>query len=978
MAGPNDFNDSIIQNNVTAAEAKKMAENLETAIETARLAIEGSANVFDSQIKLYQDLKAKYTIEAEELRTSGRDAFMKQQEVKAETKKLEVAVRAKAGYEAIGAVFTDVKGLIENVKKTKKSVNELIGKPLEEALSSLSEFLEPAQMEKFWTVFNKGLSEDPEKAKEELKELATTLGALGHQSVILSALFEQFGLKSYDLADHDIKQLNIQTKVLMNRFFGLRDEGKSFFQLLSKQGKAGLDSVAEAMKSVLTPANLMAAGLSKLFSITRKLVTELDELYAGYSKMGGLIEKDRGGIMGGALEGSISQNRGLGIGKEASFSAGAALQESYSQFSTLNEKARGDLMAITAQLETVGVSAQTTAKLMNIFTKQFGQSVGSAKNDILEMEEYGRSIGVSSSKMMNDMLASMEVLSSFGEKSKQVFKELAKQAKQTGIEVATLVGLEERFMTFDASAELAGKINAMAGRVVLDPMQLMMATGDEKQALIQQAAQSLAIDTNNPRAVKYAANAFGISSADFLKLANPEKDNPEKSATSLQTVVQMSISLGQKLKAILERLAPAVYPFLWALTKILEFLLLITGPLDTFEGKVVLIVLAVGLVIGKLGGLISILGSGIGIFLSAAKGLFAIGKGGLAAGVGLLKTAFGVRAAATAAPAGPGIAAGMVALGEGLMALAIPIAVFGAAALMFAGAFVLFAYGVQVLVKASNEAAASDMAGLGLGLVALGASFIGFAAEMMAASFMMTIAAPAIAGLVALLATLAVTVPAVAPLLSTFASGLIELGDAFRSFMGSMVMETGSGIVNRIKGFFGFKSSGSGLSAFSSTMKTLKDTLGSIPEGAMEAFTGFLKAISEFSFKNSPFAAMVASLEDLIDLLEYFPEEKMFNLTSNMQSLGESSAASADFRGVLEAVGSISSEKVSLVKDVINTAKDYYSSSNEFAKAQSEIPQKQEEATVTLEIDGREVAEAILPLIQGRLAAKYFQDTLYD
>jgi hypothetical protein len=67
-----------------------------------------------------------------------------------------------------------------------------------------------------------------------------------------------------------------------------------------------------------------------------------------------------------------------------------------------------------------------------------------------------------------------------------------------------------------------------------------------------------------------------------------------------------------------------------------------------------------------------------------------------------------------------------------------------------------------------------------------------------------------------------------------------------------------------------------------------------------------------------------------------------------------------------------------LVKDVINTAKDYYSSSNEFAKAQSEIPQKQEEATVTLEIDGREVAEAILPLIQGRLAAKYFQDTLYD
>lgn len=977
MAGPNDFNDSILQKNVTEAEARKMAQELETAIEQARDAIEGSSRVFDTQIKLYQEMKERLTLEAQELRESGRDTFMKQQEIKAEAKKLEIAVRAKTGYEAIGAVFKDVKGLIDNVKTTKKSIHELVGKPLEDALGSLGEFLEPAMMQKLWDVFSKRLPDDTKEAQKVLEEITTALGALGYEGTSVAGMFEKVGMSAEALAKTEIAQLNAQTKILMNRFFGLRDEGKSFFQLLANQGKNGVDAVTQAMKSVLTPANLMAAGLSKLFSITRKLVTELDELYAGYSKMGGLIEMDRGGIMGGALEGSISQNRGLGIGKDASFSAGAALQESYSQFSTLNDKARGDLMAITAQLETVGVSSQTTAKLMNIFTKQFGQSVGSAKNDILEMEEYGRSIEVSSSKMMNDMLASMEVLSSFGEKSKQIFKELAKQAKQTGIEVATLVGLEERFMTFDASAELAGKINAMAGRVVLDPMQLMMATGDEKQALIQQAAQSLAIDTNNPRAVKYAANAFGISSAEFQKLIGP-KDDTERNASSLQDVIKMSISMGQKLKVVLENFAVAAYPILYVLEKLVTWLAAGTAYLDNWVGKSIMTVLITGLLISKFSVLIGLFkGVAMGI-VGAAKAFLKFGKAAEVAGNATSKVAETLPAAVSAAKGGPVAGAGMMAFAKGLFVLSTAAFVFAAAMALLAGAFTIFSLGILILVKAANELEDGALGSLGIGLVALGAAFIGFALEMAIASAFIVLATPAMVGLGALLATLAVTVPAVAPLLSTFASGLIELGDAFRSFMGSMVMETGSGVVNKIKGFFGFKSSGSGLSAFSSTMKTLKDTLGSIPEGAMEAFTGFLKAVSEFSFKNSPFAAMVASLEDLIDLLEYFPEEKMFNLTSNMQSLGESSAASADFRGVLEAVGSITSEKVSLVKDVVNTAKDYYSSSNEFAKAQSEIPQKQEEATVTLEIDGREVAEAILPLIQGRLASKYFQDTLYD
>ena len=1001
MAGPNDFDP--ISRNATEAEAKEMAKNLEYSIEQARDAIVGSSKVFDNQVKLFREMKERLEVESEELKASGRDVFAKQQEVRAESKKLEIAVRAKDGYDALGVILEDVKGLISKARSTKKSVAELAGKPLQDALSALGEVLKKEDVDKFREIFGKEIPGDAKGATAATEELLKAFAALGFEGPTLIAMLETLGIKMYSLADKEVREINNQTRILLERFTGLKSEGKSFFQLLANNGKPGLDAVASSMKAILTPVNLMTLGMTKLFGITKKLVVELDELYAGYAKMGGLIEKDRGGIMGGAIEGSISQNRGLGIGKETSFAAGAGLQESYSQFSTLNEGASADLMALAARFEVVGVSAQTFGKLMTVMTKQFGHSVEESKAVISDMEEYGRSIGVTSSKMMNDMLAAMDILSMFGEKSKQIFRELAKEAKQTGIEVATLVGLEEKFSTFDNAADLAGKLNAMAGRIVLDPMQLMMATGSEKKALMKQAAQAMAIDPNNARSVKYAANAFGISPAEFQKLIAPE-DDTERQATSLQKVIEMSLSMGQKLKVVFENFAVAAYPILFILEKAVTWLAMLTAHLDSVGGKIGMVVfvsilfvkkfsLLIGLFKGLAGGVVGLFRAFTGLGKAAAEAAETVtvtahttaltaNTAALAANAtAVTANAAAVAAAGTAgasmAAVGPAAGSGLAAFAAGLLTFALAALTFAAAVAVIALAFIGFSFGITLLVKASNEATLGQMAALGLGLVILGAAFIVFAAEMMIASAFVAFGIPAFVALTGLLAVLATTVPAVAPLMSTFAAGLKDLGSAFRDFMGSMVMETGSGVWNAIKGFFGMKSSGSGLGVFIMTMGILKDTLGGMPEGALDAFSSFLKTISTFAYNASPFASMIASIKEMIGLLKSLPEEKLFSLTTNMQMLGEASVNASEFRGVLEAVGNITSEKVSMVKDVVNTAKDYYSSTNEFAAQQSVVPKKQEEQRVTLEIDGREVADAIIPLIEGRLAASYFQDTLY-
>ncbi len=975
MAGPND-SDILQGRNATPQQAQQMAQDLNDALRIADEAFKGIEKNLQEAVVRNQTRLATLQEEYTNLQMSGRDVFGKNEEILREQKKMEIA---QSGMEKYARLMTtgNLSNFVEAARSSGDSVQDAMGAAYTNLMDMFDGIAPKEVMDKIKQTLGTKFSELKTKEEKDnfAKVVAETIAGLAGSGKDIAAVMEKMKGFDFTKTSTEIQQLQEQTKILMTRFTGMKDEGKSFFQLLSNNGAQGLNAVAMGMKAVLTPANLMAAGMTKLFGITKKLVLELDELYAGYAKMGGMIEMDRGGIMGGALDKSISQGRGLGIGKEASFAAGAGLYESYAEFSNLNEDARADLMAFTAQLEQVGVSAQTTGKLMNIMTRQFGSSVEGAKADIAEMEEYGRSIGVTSSKMMNDMLASMEVLSMYGEKSKQIFKELARDAKKAGIEVGVLVGLEEKFTTFENSAQLAGTINSMAGRIVLDPMQLMMATGDEKMALMRQAGQALAVN-GNPRAMKYAANAFGMSTGDFQKWINPQ-DEPDRQATSLQEVIKMSISLGQKLKTVMERLAPAVMPFLWILQQLMSLLMLITSPLDTFEGKVFMI--GVGaLILASRFSLLFSLGKGLfSVFGSVAKGLFHMAAAGYRAAAGLVASAFGMKSAQTASVGGGAAAGGMTAFATGLFALSAAAVVFAVAADLLAIAFTIFAVGIYILVKAANELKDGAMWELGIGLVILGASFIAFAVEMSIASGFLLFAAPALISLGVLLGVLALTVPAVAPLMSDFAEGLRDLGSAFRDFMGSMVMESGSGVWNSIKGFFGMKSSGNGFGFFIQTMRVLKDTLGGIPEGALDAFASFLKVISSFVFKASPFAAMVASIKEMVSLLKDLPDEKLISLTSNLQTIGESAYGASAFQGVLEAAGSLTEEKVALIKEVVSTAKDYYSSTNEFAKVQAEAPKKQEEQRVTLEIDGREMADAIIPLIEGRLAASYFQDTLY-
>ena len=65
--------------------------------------------------------------------------------------------------------------------------------------------------------------------------------------------------------------------------------------------------------------------------------------------------------------------------------------------------------------------------------------------------------------MIQDFTAVADNLAVFGDRSIDVFKGLAAQAKATGMEVSSLVALAESFNQFDKAADSASKLNAVLG-----------------------------------------------------------------------------------------------------------------------------------------------------------------------------------------------------------------------------------------------------------------------------------------------------------------------------------------------------------------------------------------------------------------------------------------------------------------------------------------------------------------------------------
>ena len=123
--------------------------------------------------------------------------------------------------------------------------------------------------------------------------------------------------------------------------------------------------------------------------------------------------------------------------------AAMTLYTTMDDFSNLNKQVQADLALSTAKLENVGVSAETSARNMNIFTKSMHMSAGEAIKVNEQLARMAIGAGIPPSKMAQGFAEAAPRMMAYGKQAVQVFADLQKQAKSLGMEVSNLTSIVE-------------------------------------------------------------------------------------------------------------------------------------------------------------------------------------------------------------------------------------------------------------------------------------------------------------------------------------------------------------------------------------------------------------------------------------------------------------------------------------------------------------------------------------------------------
>ena len=476
----------------------------------------------------------------------------------------------------------------------------------------------------------------------------------------------------------------------------------------------------------------LTAALTNGFAKADQLTTEFNQLTGTAGAMNDVILNSAQGMSA------------VGVSTEMAAKSAGELYQQFNQFSSANANLQKDMVQTAASLERLGVSSATTAKNIDLASNAFGMGVEQATQLQDDLAKTAMAIGMPPAQLAQEFGKAAPQLSAYGKEGIQVFKNMAAASKGLGIEMGTLLGLTEKFDTFEGAAESAGRLNAMLGGDLLNSMDLLNATEDERIRMILQSvdASGKSWQSMGKFEKKALANAAGITDmAEANKLfggglaafddAQAKMAENAKTEEELAAAKAASVSVTEKLSLLMDRFTAAMAPVVNVVHFFLDGILALN---DALGGWLVPVIL---------GGVAALFAMYKVIqFVAFAQRAWAVGQAVLAGSTSVLGAAqslqsgaqAGVAATAPAAAGGtqlmgiaafaaaPGVAA--LALGVGLLALGI-----GLLGIAIAGIVWAFVYLMKLFIDSPKAAlqASGALAIMGLALAGLTVVFAALA-----------------------------------------------------------------------------------------------------------------------------------------------------------------------------------------------------------------------------------------------------------
>ena len=432
------------------------------------------------------------------------------------------------------------------------------------------------------------------------------------------------------------------------------------FAAAMKSAEGGLGTFGKSFFKTFNFTTFATAMVNNFIEATVGMVKSFDEAAASFAKATGTGDEFTGTMLEMRQEGNA-----LGVTFENSAAALQSLMERQVGFLNSSKAAQKEMATQVALMERIGISTDTTAEMLNVFTINMGKSQNAAIQMTKSLASMGGVLG-NSQKFLQSFQESLQSLAVYGEGAVDVFSNMAAAARAAGVEVNTLTGLAAKFDTFAEAAETVGKLNAMLGSQMSSTEMLLMTEDQRIETLIQQvqvSGESFAqMDRFKQKAIAAAAGIsdmneaqriFGMNMKEY-KTYQKDMERQAKIQDNFNKAIEATIPLTEKFSQFMAEFAIFVQPLADIASVVLGFMTDLMASMGETEKTILLVGSAVGLAYVAFSG------------LGATMPLIGAAAGVVSAGVG------SITAAATAgAPAmiGLGSAAGGAAVGMGAFAL---------------------------------------------------------------------------------------------------------------------------------------------------------------------------------------------------------------------------------------------------------------------------------------------------------------------
>lgn len=268
---------------------------------------------------------------------------------------------------------------------------------------------------------------------------------------------------------------------------------------------------------------------------------------------------------------------------EQNNAAWQALYSSYTDFTLISPEARKEIGDTTAILSKLGISAESSAKGMQVATKAMSQGGTAAAHTLREIAALATDIGEPPEKLASQFSAMAPSMAKLGNEMGDSFKRLARIQKQTGLEMGKLLNLTDKFDTFEGAAEMTGKLNAALGGNFVNAMDMMMETDpaarfESVRGAIEQAG--LSFDDMSYYQRKFYADTLGLSDVSELaalmsgdmEAAGVETTKTSAEYADMAARAREMAEVQEKFNALLQEMIPIVTPIIDVLNSFAEWL----------------------------------------------------------------------------------------------------------------------------------------------------------------------------------------------------------------------------------------------------------------------------------------------------------------------------------------------------------------------------------------------------------------------